>query len=298
MRTGVKIHVILTLLCLVTIQHTCNAQATIIGNTTSKDGVNISYSVYGQGNITIAFIHGWSCDSRYWYQQISYFSKKYQVITIDLAGHGNSELSRKDYTMKAFVEDIAAVFSKVNAKNVILAGHSMGGEITLMAAKYMQNRVIGVIGIDTLHDLGHHNTKEQIDSIYGPIAKDFKKNTARFVKVMFPKNANLKLVKAIMQDMSSAPRKVALSAMHNYLKLYGGNLVKNLNIPIHSINSDLWPTNIKRNKALTKSYELQIMKGYGHFIMLEAPDLFNQLLGQSIKNILKKVQLKNKTNEK
>ena len=56
----------------------------------SKDGTPISYEVHGAGDPTLVFVHGWSCDARYWREQVPYFSKKYRVITVDLAGHGHS----------------------------------------------------------------------------------------------------------------------------------------------------------------------------------------------------------------
>ncbi len=96
------------------------------GITLSSDNIPISYSVYGQGKITLLFVHGWSCDSRYWYKQISSFSKKYRIVTIDLAGHGHSGYARKDYTMPLFGDDVKSVIETLDAENVILIGHSMG----------------------------------------------------------------------------------------------------------------------------------------------------------------------------
>ena len=56
----------------------------------SKDGTPISYEVYGAGEPTLVFVHGWSCDARYWRAQSSHFSKKHRVVILDLAGHGHS----------------------------------------------------------------------------------------------------------------------------------------------------------------------------------------------------------------
>jgi hypothetical protein len=56
----------------------------------SRDGNSISYEAYGTGEPTLVFVHGWSCDARYWRAQLSYFSKKHRVVVLDLAGHGHS----------------------------------------------------------------------------------------------------------------------------------------------------------------------------------------------------------------
>jgi hypothetical protein len=32
----------------------------------SKDGTPISYEIFGVGEPSLVFVHGWSCDARYW----------------------------------------------------------------------------------------------------------------------------------------------------------------------------------------------------------------------------------------
>jgi len=232
------------------------------------------------------FVHGWSCDSRYWHNQIPYFTKKYRVITVDLAGHGNSGFGRKVYTTEAFGQDVAAVLRKLDVKKAVLVGHSMGGEIILYAAKIAPERVIGLVGVDTLEDLGMVYPDEVKNSIYEPIAADFVPEVQKFVRTMLPANADKALVEAVARDMSSAPQEVALSSMKEYFKVSAPELIKGLTVPLKSVNADLWPTNVDGNKKLLPSYEMALMKGRGHFIMLEAPDEFNTLLELMVKRIL------------
>ncbi len=59
----------------------------------SHDGQQIAYGKSGSGDTALIFIHGWSLDSRLWQNQVGEFSKQYQVITMDLAGHGNSSFN-------------------------------------------------------------------------------------------------------------------------------------------------------------------------------------------------------------
>ncbi len=113
------------------------ARTLSFANTLSADNVPIAYAVYGPTtDPAVVLVHGWSCDSRYWHNQIPYFSNtKYRVITVDLAGHGNSGFGRKVYTTEAFGQDVAAVLRKIDVKKAVSVGHSMGGEIILYAAK-------------------------------------------------------------------------------------------------------------------------------------------------------------------
>ena len=128
----------------------------------SKDGTLISHEIFGSGEPTLVFVHGWSCDGRYWRAQIPVFSKKYRVVVLDLAGHGQSGMSREKYTMASFGEDVRAVTESMGSQQVILIGHSMGGSVIAEAARLMPHRVIGLIGVDTLGSIEYPMTRERI----------------------------------------------------------------------------------------------------------------------------------------
>lgn len=257
-----------------------------IKGTSSADGVRVAYSEYGQGDTALVLVHGWSCDSRYWNKQIEYFAKKYKLITIDLAGHGNSGTNRNVFSFKSFAQDVAAVLDATGTKKAILIGHSMGGSVALQTAMLMPNQVIGVIGVDTLQDMGHKASEEEKAMYLNPMKEDFKTNVDKFVRSMFPANANKKLVDQVAGDMSSADKRIALSAITEYFKDSAEGIVTQLTIPIKCLNADMWPTNIERNKLIAKDYELSLMKGYGHFIMLEDPVEFNKKLEALIEAII------------
>jgi len=284
----IKCYVVLAIavaLCVCGCESRSNVQP--FANAISADGVQIAYAVYGSAaEPTVVFVHGWCCDSRYWYKQIPYFSKKFHVITLDLAGHGNSGFGRKIYTTEAFGQDVAVVLRQLNVKKAILVGHSMGGEVILYAAKIAPERVIGLVAVDTLEDIGMVYPDEVKSEIYDPIAADFVPEVQKFVRTMFPANADKTLVDTVARDMSSAPQEVALSSMKEYFKVSDPELVKGLTVPLKSVNADLWPTNVEGNKKLVRSYEMALMKGHGHFIMLEAQDEFNMLLEQMINHII------------
>ena len=63
------------------------------------------------------------------------------MLAIDLAGHGDSGLNRKEWTIEAFDEDVVAVVSKFNLAQVVLIGHSWGGGVIIEASRRMPNNV-------------------------------------------------------------------------------------------------------------------------------------------------------------
>ena len=128
------------------------------GKAISKDGVEIAFTVdslnTSSDSPALVFIHGWSCDKTFWKNQILAFESKYRVVAIDLGGHGESGINRKNWTLDSFAEDVAAVVNKLGLKNIILIGHSMGGPVSIEAANKLKGKVIGLIGADTFQNLG------------------------------------------------------------------------------------------------------------------------------------------------
>src|SRR4030042_2442379 len=64
--------------------------AITIDTAISSDGIPISYEVRGKGEPALIFVHGWCCDRSYWNEQLPHFAQKYKVVSVDLAGHGES----------------------------------------------------------------------------------------------------------------------------------------------------------------------------------------------------------------
>jgi len=252
----------------------------------SEDGVEIAYFVQGTGEPAIVFVHGWSCDKSYWMEQIRALSSKYKVVAIDLAGHGQSGLNRDNWTIEAYGEDVAAVVNHLNLDKVILVGHSMGGAVIIYAANLLKGKVIGLIGADTFQNLGETMPEEQVSQFLQPFKDNFVESTKAFVKSMFLPTADSSLVKRIANDMSSAPPDLAVSSMEDMFKINGIYELEKLDVPIISINSDMIPVQIENNKKLVKSFEVKMMNGVGHFIMLENPTEFNMLLDKAILELI------------
>ena len=257
----------------------------------SSDGEKISYTVFGQGDVTLLFVHGWSCDGGYWREQAPVFEKQYRVITMDLAGHGNSGRNRKVYSVNSFAKDVHAVIEASKSQRVILIGHSFGGEIVATAASMTPDKVIGVIGVDTLHNVEEWCSQEDAAKLIGIEAfkKDFKAQTRVFVEQMMPKDCDAKLLKWIIDDMSSSPPEVGISALQEYTRTIADRTMlevfKNVKTPVVCINADQWPMNPQANRRHMKSFDFKIIKGAGHFPMLEQPEEFNRLLEETAREI-------------
>lgn len=257
-------------------------------DTVSADGLLIHYEVQGQGLLpALVFIHGWCCDRNYWREQMDYFASQYTVVAIDLGGHGDSGLNRDSWTMDAFGQDVVATVEQLDLHQVVLIGHSMGGTVSVEAARRVPSRVIGLVGVDTFKNLGQTRTKAQIDSVVTQLRTDFVQDTDRTVRTkMFTLASDPMLADTIAKDMAAAPPHVGIGAAEQLFshdaELRAG--LHTMHVPVILINSDFAPTDIEAAKRY--GIKVEFMSGVGHFVMREDPDTFNHILSNAIRRIL------------
>lgn len=270
------------------------AQADLPHIVTSKDGNLISYETYGSGEPTLVFVHGWSCDARYWRAQVPYFSKKNRVVTLDLAGHGHSGATRSQYSMKAFGEDVRAVTEATGSRSVILIGHSMGGSVIAEAARLMPNKVLGLIGVDTLENIEYPMTREELNQMIAPLEKDFQTGSRQFVKEMILPRTDPLIREWILSDISAASPDVALSAMKEMMSQYitgeAAKIFDEIRVPVITVKGDLWPVNYEANRRHMFSFDAIVLKDTDHFLMLDRPVEFNKAMENAINKIRQKTK--------
>jgi len=117
----------------------------------------------------VMFLHGWTCDSHDWSWQLSLFESKYRVVTLDLRGHGRSQVMPSGaYKPADYDADIEALIStEYPGQKFIIVGHSMGGQIAARLAAKRPDLVCAVVSVDGT--LGYSDDAAQL---YGKTVHD------------------------------------------------------------------------------------------------------------------------------
>jgi pimeloyl-ACP methyl ester carboxylesterase len=216
---------------------------------TSADGVSIHYEKNGSGTPALVFVHGWCCDGTYWLNQVPYLSDRHTVVTIDLAGHGKSGMSRKSYTMGAFAEDVVPVVGELHLDQVVLIGHSMGGAVVVEAARRIPDGVLGIVRVDTLQDPEFQPTQASVGEFLAPFRSYFQIAMRKLVQVsFFLPQSDPAIVQKVANDLAAEPPEVGISAVkknNEWAIRDRSGALRQLRVPICSINSDLFPTNVE-----------------------------------------------------
>ncbi|MFD1601315.1 alpha/beta fold hydrolase [Flavobacterium artemisiae] len=101
---------------------------------------NISFTDSGQGN-AIVLLHGFLENKKMWKEYVDLFSEKYQVITIDLLGHGETDCLGYVHEMEENATVVNEVLSYLEIPKATIVGHSMGGYVALAFAELYPDKI-------------------------------------------------------------------------------------------------------------------------------------------------------------
>jgi 3-oxoadipate enol-lactonase len=110
---------------------------------------HVSYSETGNSQgIPIVFIHAFPLNKKMWDGQAAFLKNDARVITFDIRGLGDSELT-SPYTLEFVVDDLISLLDQLKIKKAVVCGLSMGGFVALRAVERNPERFMGLILADT-----------------------------------------------------------------------------------------------------------------------------------------------------
>ena len=226
--------------------------------------------VFDNKKDTIVFLHGSGLSHIVWSLAEQFFSNKnFNVMSIDLPGHGNSEGPCLE-TIEKIADWLEKVFLELNLDQVILAGHSQGCLEMLEYSNKYKSRVKKLVFIggsyrmpvnQTLIDLAKNGDSEAVKLMMKWSFKDYKK--------FIGGNPVEKIIQS-PRDISEILA-IDLIACNNYSN--GSNAVKEIDCPTMVIlGSDDKMVNLEVGKKfanLIKNSITHIIEECGHMIMIE-----------------------------
>ena len=97
------------------------------------DNKKISYVDEGEGSV-IVLLHGYLETKEVWGVFAEKLSKLNRVISIDIPGHGHSDIVAATHTMELLAERINTLLDFLKIDKCTMVGHSMGGYVMLAFA--------------------------------------------------------------------------------------------------------------------------------------------------------------------
>ena len=252
--------------------------------------IKIHKEVYGQGK-PLVLIHGWSMHTGIWRIFAQQLSQHYQVICLDLPGHGLSE-TVEPYTLECISE---ALIEAVPESSFSVLGWSLGASVALTMARQYPQRVNSLmllagnpkfvqqdewVGVDPklLEDFGNNlslNCSEtlllflalQVNSL--PDAKSILKGLRNALQECDPPAENV--LQSGLDILKQADLRPGLIALECPVSIIQGD--KDTLVPVQA-SRDM--------KKIQPASELNIIAGAGHVPFLSHPSQVIEIINRFI----------------
>ena len=115
------------------------------------DGVGLAYDDVGRRDgVPLVCTRGWTANRHRWDDQLGHLAGRYRVISLDLRGHGDSDLTPDRYTIRGLAREVLALLDGLGVDRFVPVGHSMGGMIALTLALEHPERVKRLVIVDSV----------------------------------------------------------------------------------------------------------------------------------------------------
>ena len=247
----------------------------------------LSHTIYKHAisNEWVTFVHGAGGSSSIWYKQIRDFKEKYNVLILDLRGHGKSTITDtelKKYSFERVAKDVADLLDHIKVESSHFVGISLGSIIINYLAILHPERVKSMILGGTILSL---NLKSRTLLTIG---NTFKKIIPFiflyqvFANVILPRKNHSESRKMFIREA----KKLKQSEFLKWFSLYKSfpSVLKNfhkhsIDIPTLFIQGEqdhMFIDEVKKFVSHKKNYLMKIIENCGHVVNIEADKVFNQ----------------------
>jgi pimeloyl-ACP methyl ester carboxylesterase len=243
----------------------------------------------------VVFIHGAGGSSSIWYKQIREFKEDFNLLLIDLRGHGKSANSIKNlwndkYTFPNVTKDIIQVLNHLNIPPAHFMGVSLGTILARQLAEMEPNRVKSMIMAGAITRL---NFSSRILVFLGNTFKSILPYMwlySLFAFIIMPKghhaeSRNLFIREAKRLCQKEFIRWFKLTKDINPLLKYFKE--KDLSIPTLYIMGEedvMFLASVRNIVKDQKKSFLKVIEACGHVVNVEQPEVFNKLSLDWLKN--------------
>lgn len=136
------------------------------------------------GEKCVVLLHGYLENMLVWEQFASLLYKRVRVITLDLPGHGISEVKGKIHTMEYLADTVVSMLDALAIERAVVVGHSMGGYVALAAAERHPERLAGLVLLSSTPNADSDEKRENRRREIALVESGKKEALARFAPSM------------------------------------------------------------------------------------------------------------------
>jgi len=251
--------------------------------------VKLAYYVYGEGEPTI-FLLSWTATTELWIPQVTHFSQKYKVVTMDLRGIGESDKPHGEYTIDKYVDDLKSVIDDLGDKNIIFVGAFIGGTIAVKYVTHYQGKISKLVLLSFVPipaSARPDYNKEAFEEEYEKAVKSPSLFIKKFWEKIIPDPKFSSLREWGYKSTQRTPPEIFVNSHFNFMKEDIRPLLRKIDIPTLILYGDEKQPGLKGAKKLKDvipGSEIFFFDGLGLcFLNMFATNKFNKILENFIK---------------
>lgn len=246
----------------------------------------LNYSVYLNKNTTkwVTFIHGAGGSKSIWFRQIKAFQNEFNILLLDLRGHGNSKSSSNEnevYTFDVITEDIIEILAHLKIKNSHFIGISLGTILIRCLAEKKPNLIESMVMGGAVLKL---NIRSKILMGFGNFFKSvipYILLYKLFALIIMPKNNHKESRLLFVKEAKKLRQKefirwYKLTARINpLLRFFRLNEIKIKTLYIMGEQDYMFLPFVQKLVEQHFYSQLHVIKNCGHVVNVEQPNEFN-----------------------
>lgn len=257
--------------------------------------LNYSTYLHSHSNEWVTFVHGAGGSSSIWYKQIRDFKAEFNVLILDLRGHGNSKPKLKDafntkYTFDSITSDIVEVIDFLKIESSHFVGISLGTILIRNIAEKHPVRVKSMIMGGAIMKL---DFRSQILIKVGVIFKSvvpYMYLYRLFAFIIMPRKNHKKSRLLFVNEAKKLYQKEFVrwfkltSELNPLLRFFRAKDIKIPTLYVMGAEDHLFLPSIKNIVSKHSTSILYVVEKCGHVVNVEQPLLFNKTSLDFIKN--------------
>jgi pimeloyl-ACP methyl ester carboxylesterase len=234
--------------------------------------------------IPVLFLHSFAGSSDHWKYQLEHVRTKRQAAAFDFRGHGRSDSAAgADYNVEALVKDVEAVINELGWDKVILVGHSMGSSTAIAYTRAHPEKVMGLMMVGAPGRSDPEQSKQIVAALesdkYQMVMDDYMKKLLT--------NAKRPTDEIVMQGVQSLSKPVTLEIVKGqfaYDPLPGIEAYRGPKLIVYTSGEKGQPNALY---AQAKEVPSRLIPETSHWIQLDKPEQFNEVLDQFLESVEK-----------
>src|ERR1700677_211579 len=242
----------------------------------SRQGLN--YVRNGTGP-PVVLVHGWCLSRRVWmYLEYGLVASGHSVITLDLAGFGESAGLAPRTSLAEHASDVTDLLDELDVQDAVLAGFAFGAAVILAAQDYQRVGSLVSLAIPSAGTAPYPRMR-------GSILKDWPRFAARSSGAILSQPASEETKQWLAGIFEATSLGAALAGLEILEKYEPSEITRQWNVPaifVHGADDPIVPAEVSRNCAERLDGTYVEIASSGHLVVIDQKQAVQDVLEDAV----------------